>query len=209
METTSTTSLILERINQIEGPTDAPETKETYSEDEDEYDQDVEMGRMRRNSIQKPIEKKARRALYLIGALLIGGWLLALGIYLSTDSNKPSEASIDPVATLPPKAGKKITLDQVLQGNWRPESKSVKWIDGEKDGLMLVTGSPNGFVEIRDVNDEAYSKVLMKHREIPIGGSPVPVARYWPSPDLKHLLLATNIQSVWNITSSGIYFAHC
>lgn len=206
-ESTSTTSLILERINPDEAPRrpyDPPagssQTKEAYDDDEDEYsdiDPDVELGSSRgRNLIQKPMEKKVRRIVYIIGAVLVGGWLLALAIYVSTGSYKAVDTPHDPAATSTVKPGKRLHLDQILQGRWRAQSKPVKWVDGEKDGLMLVSGGYKGFVEVQDVNDREYSKILMKKKEIPVDGRPVAVTKYWPSPDLNQLLLATDVESV-------------
>lgn len=203
IDSTSTTSLILERINRDDAPRNpydppAGSSKEVY-DDEDEYsdiDPDIELGNSRRSLMQKPMEKKVRRIVYIIGAVLVGGWLLSLAIYVVAGSYKTVDSPHDPAATSTVKPGKRLQLDEILQGRWRAQTKPVKWVDGEKDGLMLVTGGAKGYVEVQDINDREYSKILMKRRDIPVGGRPVSVTKYWPSPDLKQLLLATDVESV-------------
>ncbi|KAI5804934.1 putative dipeptidyl-aminopeptidase B [Geopyxis carbonaria] len=209
IESTSTTSLILERIHpgeRVNIPYDDPEARNKEAEssdDEDDYDADVELGRMQK---LKPMEKKVRRAVYIIGALLIGGWLLSLVVYLSRESYRVQDIPHDPSATATVKAGKKLLLDHVMSGQFRATKRSVQWLDGEQDGLMLVSGGTEGFLEIHNIKNETDVKVLMKKSQVDDRGQVVSVQKYWPSPDLKHVLVATDLQSVWRHSYTARYF---
>ena len=206
LDSTSTTSLILERVNQTDRPSsnqpyDDPASKETFSDDaSDDYDPDVEAGKLRKKRTQSSGEKKIRRWVIIIGAVLIGTWAAAFVYYISTESYRDKElpaADVAPtVESAPVDTGKKVTLDQIMGGVWRPNLKPVKWVEGEKDGLMIVTGSGEGYVVVHDVKDDGYKKVLMKDKRISYDRLSASVEKFWPSRDLKHLLLATDVQSV-------------
>lgn len=212
VDTTSTTSLILERIHpdgrqraRYDDP-DAPRGKEgDYSDDDDDDaaaaaaddddDLDIESGAMPKHL--RPMESRVRRAVYIIAGALVGGWLLALVVYLSREAYRFRTTPHDPSATHGAKAGKSITMDQVFDGTWRAQKKGIQWIGGEKDGLMLVPDSGHGpFLEVQDVRNDTNRQVLMNKRNIKWDGRGVYVTKYWPSPDMKHVLCASNTESV-------------
>jgi dipeptidyl aminopeptidase len=153
------------------------------------------------------MENKVRRAVYIIGGVLVGGWLLALIVYLSREAYRFQTSPHDPAATASAKAGKSITLDQVQSGTWRARKKGIQWIDGERDGLMLVPDGNQGFLEIHDVKNDTNKYVLMERGRISWEGKSVGVGKYWPSPDLKHVLCASHVQSVGFLLSFSLRFA--
>ncbi|KAL7274931.1 hypothetical protein RUND412_002153 [Rhizina undulata] len=209
IESTSTTSLILERINPSERERD-----NEYDEDDDDDDVQGEKGAEDfdledgRRPLLKPAEKKIRKAIYIIGGLLVGGWLLALAVYMSKEFYSIPDASDSVVE----KSGKKITLDQVMGGSWRSTKHDIQWIGGPtgaEDGLLLTqqTGEEN-WLEVHDVKNDGNKIVLMKSRSIQVGHEPVFVQKVWPSPDLKRVLLASDIQSNWRHSFTARYWIY-
>lgn len=201
MESTSTTSLILERIHH-EDPDDSDGDDMAYgaagrASRERDVEKDIETGRA---TYPKPMEQKVRRAMYIIGVLMVGGWFLALAIYVSREYYRTSDVPHDPAATSTPKAGKTITLDQVIGGNWRSRTHGIQWIDGPEgqDG-MLLTETPFGegnYLEVTDVRNSSNTIVLIKDRTLQGDGKPVIAIKAWPSPDLKKVLVASDVETV-------------
>lgn len=196
IDSTSTTSLILERLNRdnsddIDYDPSVPNHRGKESEG-----MDLESGMPH----LKPVEKKVRRAVYIVGILMVGAWLLALVIYISREHYRLIETPYDPAATA--KAGKKITLDQVMGGSWRSSKHEIKWIDGPagtEDGLLLTQNAPgsSNFLEVQDVANSSNTIVLMQSRSLQGIGQPIQVSKVWPSSDLKKVLVASDIQTVW------------
>lgn len=206
MDSTSTTSLILERLNH-EGPDDSPDRYESsgrvQSEKLDE-DDDLEIGLA---APLKPMERKVRRAMYLLAFLMVGGWFLALIVYVSREHFGSPDVAHDPSATSTQKAGKKITLNQVMQGAWRSRTQRIQWIDGprgDQDGLLLTQSSfgIGNFLEVQDVRNDSNTIVLMKDGTLQGNGQPISAVKSWPSPDWKKVLVASDYEKV---SSSDIY----
>jgi len=200
MDSTSTTSLILERLNR-EDPDNDPDEYESSGraqrEKRDE-DDDLEMGRA---APLKPMERKVRRAMYLLAFLMVGGWFLALIVYVSQEHFGRLDAAHDPSATSTQKAGKKITLNQVMHGTWRSRTHTIQWIDGphgDQDGLLLTQNSlaTGNFLEVQDVRNDSNSIVLMKDETLQGNGQPIRVVKCWPSSDLKKVLVASDYEKV-------------
>jgi dipeptidyl aminopeptidase len=211
MESTSTTSLILERIHPggrtTAGPSDAPPDKEegNYSDEEDGEDADLESGGFLPH--QKPLEKKVRRSVYIIGALLVSAWLLSLIVYLSRGHYKAQDVPHDPSATATAKAGKTITMDMIMGGSFRAQKKNIEWIPGSngEDGLMLVQGGNTGYLEVQDSRNTSDVRVLMQEETLRYGDQRVSVRKVWPSPDLKKVLVASEVQNVRPIALPHFY----
>lgn len=192
MDSTSTTSLILERLNR-DGDDDsgAPDHRE-----KEDGGVDLEA----RNLHLRPAEKKVKRAIYILGVVMVGSWLLALVIYVSREHYRFTETPHDPAATATTKAGRTITLDQVMGGSWRSSRREIQWIDGStgaEDGLLL-TKTPSGssnFLEVQDVTNSSNTIVLMQSQSLQGSGQPIIAAKVWPSPDLKRVLVASNVQT--------------
>jgi dipeptidyl aminopeptidase len=187
MDSTSTTSLILERIGKPIPPRyDDPEKRAEFDDDDDD-DDDLEAAS--RIAGAGGDNKGIRKIVYIVGGILIGSWLLALVVYLSREAYR---SSADPVTT----TGKTITMEQVMGGEWRARRKGIEWIAGERDGLMLVPNGQQGYLEVHDVKDADSITVLVKNRNIDVDGQIVGISKYWPSRDLKKVLLASDVERV-------------
>jgi dipeptidyl aminopeptidase len=144
----STTSLILEHINHNATNGTSPLELEEKYRDEDSgapstgrEELDLEDGRY---IGAQPVDKKARRLLWILATVCVVGWGLALVSFLVKGNYKPaSTRPHDPLAPVTKGSGRKITLDSVHGGQWWPTTQSVSWIAGPKgtrDGMLLETG---------------------------------------------------------------------
>ena len=206
-ESTSTTSLILERINNAEHTT--PRIPyDDQDHDHFNYDDgdDVEASR-EKTPISKPAETKVKRIVYIIGAILVGSWFVALIVYLSSEYNAIHETP-KPSAPL----GKELTLSQVLHGQWRATHHNIEWIadpEGKRDGLMLSADQmsmPSAYLVVEDL--QGTKQVLMKSRSFTVNGESHNAEQTWPSADLKKVLIATNKESKFRHSFSAIYWIY-
>lgn len=210
LSSTSTTSLVLERIGERllnkshlaprHGYTDdvAPSV-----EDEEKDNFDVENGAF--VSAQKPVDRKFRRGLWIIAACFIGAWLLAAVLYMGAQAYRSTEH--DPSATATVGNGKKVTLDQVLGGQWRARKQGISWIAGPngEDGLLLEQGiSGKDYLVVEDVRARdgntagtMEARTLMKSGSFSVDGRRLSPGRLWPSKDFKKVLIATDSISNW------------
>lgn len=107
----STTSIALERLNLSGEVADGSHTKlaseqNGFHDHVEDYDEEVNF---LRKGHPRPIEKRARRILWAVGALGFGGWLLALVLFLSRQSYKhASNIPHDPAATVSRGSGKAV-----------------------------------------------------------------------------------------------------
>ncbi|KAA8564549.1 hypothetical protein EYC84_011469 [Monilinia fructicola] len=227
--TASTTSLIFERIgervaaNDTEKPTMVtpkfpPRGETAYADDEhtqidleeeEEKDYDLEDGAFLTNgSTNKTVDKKLKRLIWIVGGVFIGAWVLALFIFLGKQSYKhSSETPHDPQATASRGNGKKVTLNQVMGGEWRATRHSISWIEGAngEDGLLLEQGSAGkDYLVVEDVRTQNPAAVgtldtttLMKNGYFEVAGRSLTPSKVYPSKDLKKVLVATDVQSNW------------
>ncbi|PBP28151.1 putative dipeptidyl-aminopeptidase B [Diplocarpon rosae] len=167
ISSTSTTSLVFERIGQLVEAVDekglngngskmvtpkfpyrgdsigyADDEHATSSHDEEEKDFGLETGPFLNHSTGKPADKRFRRLLWTLGGLFVGTWLLAFVLFLGNHSyqhvsSKPHNPSATSSASQG--NGKKVTLNQVLSGKWRATKHGISWIEGAngEDGLLL------------------------------------------------------------------------
>lgn len=230
IHSTSTTSLILERIHPedrdvVDDDDDDDETlrpesssrssaraplvrgkQEEYDDGEgndsgDEIDSDVEIGK-RRHPMAKPVETKVKRMVYIIGVVMVGGWLVALGVYLSHEYYRFKELPHNPAATATVRSGKTITLDQVMNGAWRSYHHTIDWMDGadgKEDGLMLTQNYESegkGWLVVNDLKDPNKTVTLMRSKRFQGGADELYADKVWPSPDLKKVLVAVDTEDV-------------
>jgi len=205
----STTSLILDRLNDFaldrnDGDRLPPLAGESPDEKEEEG-VDVEGGYSYSPTTGKPMEKKARRYMCILAFVFIGGWLLALVLFLSRQAYKHSSTiPHDPQATQSRGSGKKITLDQVLRGGWRERTQEISWIEGAngEDGFLLEVGVGGiGYAVVEDVrsrsgNSTLASTTLMRDPRFKAGDEYVYSHSIYPSRDLKSVLVVSEKQSV-------------
>ena len=215
----STTSVVLEHLN---GSTEANENghpktnlrtplihdKEThYDEEDNKY----------RRGPEQPPSTKVKLVLWTLCGLCLGGWLLALFLFLSTGTYQHSSTRPhDPVATTSRGSGKQVTLDQVLGGQWRARSKKLSWIEGAtgEDGLIMERAAGNGrdYLVVEDVRSRkdgvsSFDRVtLMKEGAFQVDGVQVYPNEVWPSQDLRKVLVQSDKKRNWRHSSTGKYW---
>ncbi|KAI0833962.1 dipeptidyl peptidase IV N-terminal region-domain-containing protein [Hypoxylon sp. FL0890] len=224
LSSVSTTSLVFERLGEREKlngeladlDDDDPLHHDTEDEDED-------------GSFLPPPQKRQivgmdrglkRFVLVLVG-IFVAAWVLGLFTYLSTKSYQhSSQKEHDPAATASRGSGKKITLDQIMVGYWRPQSHGIKWIEGAngEDGLLLERGAAGkDYLIVEDVRSKnedhvasgakiASTQTLIKSRLFNAGGRQLSPDEVWPSPNLKKVLIATDKRDVWRYSFTAIYW---
>ncbi|KAK6338201.1 hypothetical protein TWF730_002275 [Orbilia blumenaviensis] len=204
----STTSLVLERIN----PSNDDRARRRQLDNGDFAPYDLNEAERAFEKRDKPMEGRIRRIIWILGAVLVGSWLLAMAIYIIRDW-KTTGSPGDPEQTKTTKAGKKVSLNMVMSGQFSARHQSIKWIaspDGEKDGLMLEERGEDGYLVVKDVKDKAYKQVLMDSEAIPLpsnfGGGTKYASKVWPSPDLKQVLVAADYSSNFRHSFYATYF---
>jgi dipeptidyl aminopeptidase len=221
----STTSLVLEHIND-RSFSGAPHSKlrEKYTDNDNDNDNDglglarervdIEDGRFQ---ILTPVDKKTRRWLWIIGAACALGWTLALVSFLMNGTYKhASTRPHDPLASSTRGSGKKITLDDVLGGQFWPQSQSVSWIAGPngEDGLLLEKGVVNKeYLVVEDIRSKGNAGVtgtkftLMKKSSFQIKDQMyIYPSDVWPSKDFKKVLVISEKQKNWRHSYTGLYW---
>ena len=212
----STTSIALERLNISREEGENGKSKQTngFRGKEEDYDEeDTFISKIR----TRPVEKRVQRILWLLGGLCLGGWLLALILFISHQSYKhSSNIPHDPTSTKYRGSGKAVTLDQVLSGAWRAKQHGLSWIQGAKgeDGLLLEqdTGSGGDYLVVEDVRSEKTdaetvdSVTLMKSRSFKVNDVQIYPNKVWPSPDLKKVLIMSQEQRNWRHSFTGLYW---
>ena len=156
----------------------------------------------------REVDRKFRRLMWITGTVFIGAWVLALVLFLSRQTYRhSSEIPHDPAATAIRGNGRQVTLDQVMTGQWRARHRSISWIEGAngEDGLLLEQNVPGkDYLIVEDIRGKdpnavgvLGTKTLMKSSYFQFGGQNLTPRKFFPSKDLKKVLLATNIESNW------------
>ncbi|EMC93217.1 hypothetical protein BAUCODRAFT_76297 [Baudoinia panamericana UAMH 10762] len=167
----------------------------------------------------KPVDKKAKRVLYVVIAVAAVGWIAAFFLFLSQDRHVAfSERPHDPHATQTVGTGKKVELEQVLTGQWRARQHGIRWIAGPngEDGLLLEQGGGDGrdYLVVEDVRyrgqnvvtQKAHSTTLMRDGNIQAGNIHVTTDEAWPSPDHKKVLVNSEFKSNWRHSGTARYW---
>lgn len=219
----SSTSAVLEHLNDPAGRNSnghmKVDPKTPLMRDRDEkYDEEQTY----RRPEEQPPSTRVRVVVWTLCGLCLGGWLLALFLFLrsgtlpgssiisSTPLGIPSDLSDKPVSE------KAVTLDQVLGGQWAARSKHVSWIQGAtgEDGLIMerAGGSGRDYLVVEDVRsrkDEANAadrQTLMKDGGFQVDGHQVYPSQVWPSVDLKKVLVLSEKQRNWRHSYTGKYW---
>lgn len=212
--TVSTTSLVLEHIT---GNNSSLNAKEALYGSQRAQQFDVEDGPPW-HSVTRPVDKKARKILWIVVGVAALGWVAALFLFIGTGAHKPlSSKPHDPHATSTPGNDHKVTLEQILSGQWWPKSHAISWIGGAngEDGLLLQRGGEGGrdylvVEDVRYMNDvtaaKENSKTLMKDGMFNVGSKYVIPDEVWPSPDLKKVLVRSDYQKNWRHSGTGLYW---
>ncbi|KAH7124029.1 putative dipeptidyl-aminopeptidase B [Dendryphion nanum] len=217
----STTSLILEHLsNGASNGASRPNLTEKYRDDDGNTGSerqretfDVEEGRYQGLT---PVDKKARRWLWVLGTICVIGWCLALASFLWGGSYKPaSTRPHDPLATSFRGSGKKVTLDSVLGGQWWAQMQGVSWIAGPEgqDGLLLEKGvSGKDYLVVEDIRNKdnaatsGSKTTLMKTQTFYVNGKFVYPTNIWPSKDFKKVLVISEQEKVYRHSFTGLYW---
>lgn len=219
----SDTSIALDRLNGdgtavSNGRKKAPPRTKTLGDTGDGYDEEDGFY----HPPPKVSSQRNRRIIWALGGLCLGGWLLALVLFLSRQTYKhPSTRPFDPAATVSPGSGKAVTLDEFLTGAWRPRRDQISWIAGAngEDGLLLETGKfGQDYLVVEDVRSrkegaEALpNQTLMKSGTFKVAGGKkgeeqeVRTSKSWPSKDLKKVLIMSEERKNWRHSYTGLYW---
>ncbi|KXJ85980.1 dipeptidyl peptidase IV N-terminal region-domain-containing protein [Microdochium bolleyi] len=224
LSSVSTTSLIFDRIDEREKLSRNNDQIQHFDDDDplkdDEHDAFLGAGAPGR--ARQGMDRKLKRIIFVMAGLLLASWLGGLATFISSKAyESASSKEHDPAATSMKGSGKKITLDQVQSGYWRARSHSISWIAGAsgEDGLLLERGAAGkDYLVVEDVRSMDHegtasssqhilaSQTLMKHSWFTANGRQLTPDRVWPSPDLKKVLIATDIKNVWRHSFTGIYW---
>ncbi|KAM0715152.1 hypothetical protein Q7P37_009617 [Cladosporium fusiforme] len=213
IDSVSTTSLVLENVSHKAAQ------ESLYRNGPPEYEMDVDDQLAWQRSI-KPADKKARRVLYGLVVLGVVGWVAALFLFLGQDRHVPHSARPhDPHATSTVGSGKKVTLDQVLKGEWYPNSHAIRWIPGTEpgeDGLLLerAGGVGRDYLVVEDVRyrgesfgvQKKHSTTLMEKGTFWVGQSEVRTEEAWPNANHKKVLVQSDREKLYRHSSFGRYW---
>lgn len=190
-------------------------------EEEEKEDDDLESGPFLRNgATSKTVDTRLHRLIWIIGGVFVGAWLLAMVLFLARQAYRhSSDLPHDPAATVTRGSGKKVTLDQVMGGQWRAQRHDISWIEGAngEDGLLLEQGSAGkDYLVVEDVRGTSknaagaptamVTKTLMKQGSFEYDGKNHIPSRVFPSKNLKKVLVATEVQSNWRHSFYANYF---
>ncbi|KAI1177495.1 dipeptidyl peptidase IV N-terminal region-domain-containing protein [Nemania sp. FL0916] len=167
------------------------------------------------------MDRKLKRILFLVSGLLLAAWVIGLASFISSKAYQhSSQKEHDPAATASRGSGKQITLDQVMAGYWGASHHQISWIEGAngEDGLLLERAAAGkDFLVVEDVRSRdsdrvaagahiASSQTLMRRAFFDAGGRTHSPEELWPSPDLKKVLIATDIKNVWRHSFTAKYW---
>lgn len=210
----SSTSLMLEHMSDKS----AFQAKEALYHDGPQDDLELE-DQMAWDRRTKPAGRKARKVLYILVAIGVVGWLAALILFLGEDRHVAhAQRPHDPHATSVVGHGKKVTLEQVLTGQWSPTHHSLRWIAGPngEDGLLLERGGSEGrdYLVVEDVRyrghdiatQKQHSTTLMKNGAFRVDHDEVRVSEAWPSADHKKVLVQSDHAGNWRHSGTARYW---
>jgi len=219
----STTSLVLEHVSdkaalEASRSLNPPRNSAHHARPQEEMEMELEDELAWQRST-KSVDKKARRVLYMLIAIGCIGWVAAFFLFLSQDRRVSHSARPhDPHATSTVGNGKKVTLEQVLTGEWYARTHAVRWIAGPEgeDGLLLERGGSGGrdYLVVEDVRirgqemevQKQHSRTLMKSGTFQVGERRVVTEEAWPSPDQKKVLVRSEYVSNWRHSGTGRYW---
>ena len=178
------------------------------------------------NKKVKYMDRSLRRILIIASVVFAGIWVIGLAVYILTGpSNAASTSGTETESSTAHTSGgrKKVTLDQVLGGQWSPKYHSISWIagaDGE-DGLLLERGvAGKDYLVVEDIRaqgskvasregdaaDVHSSRTLMRGSSFVHAGISYMPDTAIPSRDLRKVLLATGRKSNWRHSSTAAYW---
>ncbi|KAE8349813.1 putative dipeptidyl-aminopeptidase B [Aspergillus coremiiformis] len=196
-------------------------TGEVEYRDVEDGEAEVDEPFLHTSSKKFPTGSRTRQIFWALIILCLGGWVLALVLFLlqgrasyQTASETLQQHESDSGTT---RAGKPVTLDQVLTGAWNHRSHAISWIAGPsgEDGLLVKKGEANkeGYLRVDDIRNREgdgagnqSSRVLMKAPVVQVNGKVVAPTFTWPSADLKKVLLMSDHKKNWRHSFTGKYW---
>ncbi|KAG9245422.1 putative dipeptidyl-aminopeptidase B [Calycina marina] len=221
----STISLVFDRIGErleakkatkfsgqrLNSPYEDDSNGSRSHDEDDDKENDLESGPFLKSpggDDNKTMDMNFRRLMWITGSVFMGAWVLALVVFLGSQSYR--HASViphDPAATASRGNGRQITLEQVMSGKWRPQHESISWINGAngEDGLLLEKNvAGKDFLVVEDIRGRDPSAVgthatqtLMKNGYFTFGTQNMYPSKVFPNKDLKKIMVATNVESNW------------
>ena len=169
-----------------------------------------------RPPVASKTSRRAKGIMWALSVLCIGGWLLALLLFITKKTYKHSSTvPFDPAATVTHGSGKPVTLDQVLTGQWSPRKRQLSWIAGPggEDGWLLEQSVPGeDYLVVEDVRnykrltDAKPSQTLMKGDKFAVNGQDVHASKVWPSKDLHKVLVMSDEHKNFRHSYTGRYW---
>lgn len=190
----------------------------------EEASSDLETGPFLPNgaAIARPkyMDRSLKRLVLILSGVFVAAWVVALVVYVSSKSYKHgSNFDHDPQATVVRGSGKKLTLDEVMSGAWRPVTHTMSWVAGPngEDGLLLEQGATGkDYLVVEDVRskdpestagvDAAKATTLIKSSRFGYQGTQYQIVGAWPSSDMKKVLVSTNQESVFRHSFTARYW---
>ncbi|KAK5277348.1 hypothetical protein LTR40_010498, partial [Exophiala xenobiotica] len=213
--TASTTSLVLENLNSVFAIKKTIEPLQ-YRDN----DSDPELPRFNDKSYTlagNRMSKGLRRALWIVSAVAIVGWAVALFAFLAGGRYKHASTLEYDHETPVKSSGKKVSLDEVLSGHWQPRYANIEWTAGPEgeDGLLLEINQPGAdYVMVEDIRSRNSStsanafksRSLVKSGWFNVNGQQMWTDDFWVSPDMKHVLIMAKREKVYRHSFLGLYF---
>lgn len=221
LETDSVSSIVLENLNGL-----PPRLSQPYKDKQ--YDlrgqaSDVEgmsgvVGDSDKYLGHRPVDRKARKYLWIVCVLCAIGWGIAAILFLAGGGYKEAKAPRphDPAATQTVRSGHKITMDQVLSGAWSARRHAIRWIAGPEgqDGLLLQRGgeAKGGYLVVDDVRSRHTKTasinrtILMSKPIFTVGSQTIFPSETWPNAKLRKVLVLSNKESNWRHSFTGNYW---
>ncbi|KAF7511373.1 hypothetical protein GJ744_004562 [Endocarpon pusillum] len=211
----STTSLVLEQLNTTSHQHGGVRRgKPTHDFEYRDNEEDIEAPRYMLPAA-KPVSRAAKRIIWLVVVIAVAGWALALASFLVNGTYKHASKLVYDHETPSKSSGRKVTLDQVMSGQWYPHRQEISWIrgaDGE-DGLLLEKNQPGkDYLVVEDVrsrrgdSNAIASKTLVRTGTFEVNGKNISPDQVWPSPDLKSVLVMSGFQQNWRHSFTGYYW---
>lgn len=190
----------------------------------EEASSDLETGPFLPNgaAIARPkyMDRSLKRLVLILSGVFVAAWVIALVVYVSSKSYKHgSNFDHDPQATVVRGSGKKLTLDEVMSGAWRPVTHTMSWVAGPngEDGLLLEQGAAGkDYLVVEDVRskdpessagvDAAKATTLIKSSRFGYQGTQYQIVGAWPSSDMKKVLVSTDQESVFRHSFTARYW---
>lgn len=221
--TVSTTSLVLENLNENARAYKKRNEDSTYRDDESDPEVPAtkwsRRNRRLSNGNQSSVSRSLKRILLVTMIVAVSGWVFALFNFISNKTYQHGSTQAYDHEKPVKSSGKKITLEEIQGGEWYAKHKDIHWIAGAngEDGLLLEIERAGGdFMVVEDVRSRKADYVGQKFEKqilmksdyfIPKGGqSSVMVEQYWPSPDLKKVLILSYREKVYRHSFTGIYY---